>query len=258
MFLRIEKLRIRKSYLTTPSFWGVIELFPKNRSCITVISIDSVTLRVVAGKSGINEFIDVQWQIYQSLPKSEWIPPLRMSVYENLDTVKNPFYQRASYQLFIAEQNGKPVGRIAAIENRGHNEFHQDHTGFFGFFECINDSYVSNALFTAAEKWLKDRGLTSMMGPMNPSTNHECGLLIDGFEHPPTIMTTWNPDYYQNLLQQFSLEKEKDLRAYWIANEKISSLPERVKLFIDRLRKKITYQFRDFSSNDFTGEVDRC
>ncbi len=154
-------------------------------------------------KSDLNEFIDVMWKIYDQKTYPQWVPPLRMSVYENLDTVKNPFYKNATIQLFIAEKDGVPVGRIAAVENRAHNSFHQDKAGFYGFFESIDDQTVANQLFKTAEDWLKERGLTSMMGPMNPSTNHECGLLVRGQSQHPTIMTTWNPKYYETPHDQY-------------------------------------------------------
>ena len=144
----------------------------------------NITIREVSGKKDINEFIDVLWQIYKPLKHPQWVPPLRIAVYESLDTVKNPFYKRATIQMWIAYIDGKAVGRIAAIENKGHNDFYNDKTGFYGFFECIDNQDVANTLFDTAEKWLKGRGLTSMMGPMNPSTNHECGLLIKGQSKP--------------------------------------------------------------------------
>jgi GNAT superfamily N-acetyltransferase len=219
----------------------------------------TLTLREVSGKSGIDEFIDVMWKIYDQKKHPQWVPPLRMSVYENLDTVKNPFYKRADIQLFIADRDGSPVGRIAAIDNRAHNEFHRENTGFYGFFEAIEDQEVANALFRAAEGWLKARGRTKMMGPMNPSTNHECGLLVRGQSQHPTLMTTWNPKYYETLHDAFGLTKAKDLVAYIIAREKNAELPEKVKSYVKRLRAQNSrVTFRDFNLKDFKNEVKRC
>lgn len=218
-----------------------------------------ITIREVAGKSGTHEFIDVMWKIYDQKKHPQWVPPLRMSVYENLDTVKNPFYKRADIQLFIADRDGKPVGRIAAIDNRAHNEFHKENTGFYGFFEAIEDQEVANALFQAAEAWLKTRGRNKMMGPMNPSTNHECGLLVRGQSQHPTLMTTWNPKYYETLHDAFGLTKAKDLVAYIIAREKNAELPEKVKNYVKRLRAQNSrVTFRDFNLKDFKNEVKRC
>jgi GNAT superfamily N-acetyltransferase/predicted metal-dependent hydrolase len=218
-----------------------------------------ITVREVSGKKGTNEFVDVLWKIMNSKEHPQWVPPLRMSVYENLDTVKNPFYKRASIAMFIAEKDGKIAGRIAAIENKGHNEFYNDKTGFYGFFECIDDQEVANLLFKTAEDWVKARGLTSMQGPMNPSTNHECGLLVRGQSQHPTIMTTWNPKYYETLHDNYGLTKAKDLVAYIVAREKNVQLPEKVQNYVKKLRAENSrIKFRDFNTKDFPGEVERC
>src|SRR2546428_9679956 len=114
------------------------------------------------------EFIDVAWHIPEAVRHPQWVPPLRMMVRDLLDTKSNQFYRRADRMLFIARRNGTPLGRIAAIENRAHNAFHHDRVGFFGFFEAVNAD-AARALFQAAERWLRARGMTSMRGPMNPS-----------------------------------------------------------------------------------------
>ncbi len=219
----------------------------------------NITVREVSGKKGTNEFIDVAWKVYDYSQYPAWVAPLRMSVYENLDTEKNPFYKRATIQLFIAEKDGKVAGRIAAIENKAHNEFHNDQIGFYGFYECIEDQEVANALFSAAENWLKARGLNSMMGPMNPSTNHECGLLVRGQSQHPTCMTTWNPKYYEEQHDRFGLNKAKDLVAYIVAREKNVELPEKVKKYVEKLRSENSrVKFRDFDVKNFASEVDKC
>jgi len=218
-----------------------------------------IQIREVSGKKGTNEFIDVMWKIYDQKKFPQWVPPLRMSVYEALDTEKNPFYKNAEIALFIAEKGGKVVGRIAAVENRAHMEFHNDKTGFYGFFESIEDQEVANTLFVTAENWLKARGLDKMQGPMNPSTNHECGLLVRGQSQHPTIMTTWNPKYYEELHDRYGLTKAKDLVAYIIAKEKNTSLPPRVVEYVKRLRAENSrVTFRDFNVKDFKNEVARC
>lgn len=220
----------------------------------------NITIREIANtdKKGRAEFVDVLWQIYKPLNHPQWVPPLRLAVIENLDTKNNPFYKRATIQLWIAYKDGKTVGRIAAIENKGHNEFYNDKTGFYGFFECIEDQEVANVLFDTAEKWLKGRGLTSMMGPMNPSTNHECGLLIRGQSQHPTLMTTWNPKYYEALHDNARLTKAKDLVAYIIMNNKGAELPAKVVRYVERIKGSSRITFRDFNLKDFKGEVDRC
>src|SRR5687767_6545851 len=123
----------------------------------------------------LSAFIDVPWHIPEITQHPQWVPPLRMMVRDLLDTKSNPFYRLADRQLFVARRAGRLVGRIAAIENRAHNEYHRDRVGFFGFLEAVNDPEVAGALFEAAKRWLRSRGLTSMRGPVSPSTNHECG-----------------------------------------------------------------------------------
>lgn len=208
----------------------------------------------------LRRFIDLPWQIYERASYPQWVPPLKIAVRDALNTKSNPFYRTADRQLFLALRDGKPVGRIAAIENRAHNEFHHDRVGFFGFFECKNDQPAANALFAAAETWLRQRGRDTMRGPMNPSTNHECGLLVDGFEAHPMIMTTWNAPYYPALLDRAGFTKAKDLLAYHfdISADPPSRLPERYRALAERARIGKSLKFRDLNLKDFANEVERC
>jgi hypothetical protein len=209
-------------------------------------------------KKGLKQFIDLSWKIYNSADHPQWVPPLRVAVKESLDTKHNPFYKRATIQLFLAKKDGKVVGRIAAIENRAHNEFHADKAGFYGFYECINDEAVSNALFDTAASWLKERGLTSMLGPMNPSTNHECGLLVRGQSQHPTIMTTWNPNYYVDLHEKAALKTAKDLVAYFLPTEKAQAMPEKAIQLAEKARKESGITFRSFDLKNFNRDVEIC
>src|SRR5688500_7254699 len=163
----------------------------------------------------LSAFIDVTWHIPAVVGNPRLVPQLRMMVRDLLDTKGNPFYRSAARALFIARRNGRPVGRIAAIENRAHNETHGDRVGFFGFFECVDDREVAAGLFDAANAWLRARGLTTMRGPMNPSTNHDCGLLVDGFEEHPQFLTAWNPPYYEALVRAAGFAGARDLLGYW-------------------------------------------
>ena len=126
----------------------------------------------------------------------------------------------------MAYQNGTPVGRIAAIENRLAMQVHQNKTGFFGYFECINNQEVANALFDAAENWLRARGLNMVQGPANPSINHEYGLLIDGFDDPPRLMMTYNPPYYINLIKNAQYQEAQELYAYKLDAANVDDNPK--------------------------------
>jgi hypothetical protein len=163
-------------------------------------------------KSDLNRFFDVADRVYKNDPN--WVPPLR----DDLAKVfidKNPFFQHAEMQLFIARRNGADVGRIAAILDKAHNDFHNEKCAFFGYFESENDPAIAKALFDKATAWAKERGMTTLRGPANPSLNDEAGLLVDGFDSDPVLMMTYNPRYYVGLYEGAGFKKAKDLLAYW-------------------------------------------
>jgi GNAT superfamily N-acetyltransferase len=168
----------------------------------------------VAGSRGTLRFIKAQWAFYEDDPN--WVPPLIFDRKKLLDTAKNPFWKHSGLGMFIAERDGRTVGRIAAITNESHNAVHEDKVGFFGFFECENNQETAGALFDAARGWLKERGMNVMRGPMNPSINDELGMLIDGFDTPPMILMTHNPRYYPALCDGYGFKKVKDLYAYFL------------------------------------------
>lgn len=220
-----------------------------------------VSLEITAADSSrdVRRFIDLPWRIYDKTEHPRWVPPLRIAVGDALNKKSNPFYRDADRQLFLAARNGKLVGRIAAIENRAHNNFHDDRVGFFGFFECTEDQEAANALFAAAETWLRGRRLDTMRGPTNPSTNHECGLLVDGFDEHPVIMTTWNPRYYPSLVDGAGFQKAKDLLAYnFDRGSGAFSMPERVTRIAQHTFAKRKLTFRELDPRQFKAEVDRC
>jgi len=178
----------------------------------------SLEVMRVDDSASLARFIDVPWRLHRDAP-SRWVPPLRIMMREILDPGRDPFWKNADRELFVALRGGRPVGRIAAIENRSHNAYHGDRVGFFGFFESVDDPTVAAALLDRAAGWLRERGLTEMRGPMSPSINHECGLLVDGFEARPCFLTPWNHPYYSSLLEGQGLTKERDLLGFWIATD---------------------------------------
>lgn len=182
-----------------------------------------VVVRPVRTAADLRRFIALPYRLHRGDPN--WVPRLRVEVKQALSRKKNPFFQHAEAEYFLAEVNSEAVGRIAAIHNWLHNEFHQDTAGFFGFFECRDDQAVANALFEAAAAWLKERGLTVMRGPTSFSTNDECGLLVEGFDTPPTILSPYNPPYYVHLVEEAGFQKAKDLFQYESTSPQI---PERL------------------------------
>jgi hypothetical protein len=163
-------------------------------------------------KRELHRFFDVADRIYRGDPN--WVPPLRDDV-AKVFAEKNPFLRHAEMQLFVARREKEDVGRIAAILDRNHNEFHGEKTAFFGFFESENDRTVSDALLGAAAGWAGNRGMEILRGPANPSLNDEAGLLVEGFDTPPVLMMTYNPPYYATLLEEAGFRKAKDLLASW-------------------------------------------
>jgi GNAT superfamily N-acetyltransferase len=163
-----------------------------------------------------NAFIKFQWQIYSNDPA--WVPPLIVERKTFLDRERHPFYRHGDAALFLARKNGKIAGRIMASDDPNYNSLHQSNVGCFGLFESIDDHHVAAALFEAAASWLRTKGRTEMMGPIDYSTNYVCGLLIDGFQFPPTILTAHNPPYYQRLIESCGFTKAKDWYAWWFAD----------------------------------------
>jgi len=163
----------------------------------------------------LKQFVEFPYRLYRDYP--HYVPPLRIAVKELLDREKHPFYKDAEAEFFVAKKDGQVAGRVAAIVDKAHNRFHEENAGFFGFFECINDQAVADALLQRAKRWVLDRGAKFLRGPVNPSTNYECGTLVEGFDSDPMVMMPYNPEYYPVLLEQAGLRKSKDLWA-WLSN----------------------------------------
>lgn len=198
-------------------------------------------------------FLRLPWIVNGSYPN--WVPPLRQNQKELVNYVKHPFYDQAEIQTFVAWQNDQPVGRVAAIVNRAHNETHRDKLGFFGFFECIDDTAAAHGLFDAARDWLKARGLNAIRGPMNPSMNHECGLLIDGFDTPPTFMMTHNPPYYQRLIESYGFAKVEDMAAFWGHTDMLANVDPKLRLIREECERRFKVKLRRLDRNRFNEDV---
>lgn len=163
-------------------------------------------------KSELRRFFDIADRIYKNDPL--WVPPLRDDL-AKVFVDANPFFQHAEMQLFIARRDGEDIGRIAAILDKAHNDFHSEKCAFFGYFESENEPEVARALLDKVASWAGERGMRILRGPANPSLNDEAGLLIDGFDSSPVLMMTYNPRYYVDLIEGAGFHKAKDLLAYW-------------------------------------------
>lgn len=194
-----------------------------------------MALKIVDAERGRHhrDFIRIPWKIYERDPY--WIPPLRKEVSELL-SLEHPFFRHAERKLFICLRDGVPAGRIAAIVNHRHNEFHDENAGFFGFLEAVRDAEVFSALLEAAETWLKGKGMEFCRGPVNPSTNEECGMQLDNFTSSPFVMMTFNPPYYPVMMERAGYSKEKDLFAYFF--DAGGGIPARLERITRKIRKR--------------------
>ena len=213
----------------------------------------SIEVVTAEGKRGLKEFIEFPYSLYRGEP--HWVPPLRIAVKDLLNRSKHPFYKNAEAEFFLARRDGRTLGRIAAIVDRNHNQFHEEEAGFFGFFESVDDAEVASALLAAARKWVFERGAKLLRGPMNPSTNYECGMLIDGFDSSPMIMMTYNHRYYPKLMECAGLTKAKDLRAYVSTTDTLRT--EKIGRVADRMLARSGVTVRPINMKQFDAEVAR-
>ena len=200
-----------------------------------------------------HRFIEFPYQLYRG--DAHWIAPLRMAQKDILNTKRHPFYKTSDVEMFLARRDGRVVGRIMAILNRAHNEFHNERAGFFGFFEVENDEQAAGALLGAARDWVLGRGAVVIRGPVNPSTNYECALLVEGFDLDPMVMMTYNPPYYAALLEGHGMKKAMDLYAYDIAADYFNH-SNKLQRVAERLRKKSNIRVRTVNMKDFKNEVE--
>jgi hypothetical protein len=211
-----------------------------------------IDIVVVEGKAALKEFIDLPWRIYASYPN--WVPPLKKEVERLLDTGKHPFWEFSERVLLLARRGSETVGRIAGIVDRNYNQCHHEKMGIWGFFECADDPEAAAALFSQVEKWVTQKGMTFLRGPLNPSMNNETGLLIVGFEYPPVVGMTYNPPYYRRLIESCGFEKEKDLLAFLIDGE--YRLPEWMDRLAERTAKKKGVRIRHVDPKRMDAEFD--
>jgi len=170
----------------------------------------------------LRRFLQLPWQIYRGNP--HWVPPLLLQQKRFFDRRRNPFFEHADSVLFLLEKGGTTLGRIGACVDQNHISFHKEKVGFFGFFECVDDDAAAAELLAAASAFLREQGMEGIRGPMSFTTNHECALLVEGFDSPPAVMMPYNPPYYARLLESCGLAKAKDLLAYWLT---AAPLPEK-------------------------------
>ncbi len=198
-------------------------------------------------------FVDYPFRLFKNHPF--WVGELKRDTVHLLGT-GHPFWRHGERKLFMAKRDGRPAGRVAAIVNQAHNNFHGDKTGFFGFFDCEDDKEASGAMLAAAGAWLKAKGMDSVMGPVNPSFNETCGMLLEGFDGPPMVMMPYNPPYYLELAEAAGFTKAKDLYAYRCPTA--VGFPDRFEKILARMNRdgNVTIHLADVKNiNAAIGEV---
>jgi GNAT superfamily N-acetyltransferase len=210
-------------------------------------------VRPVRTASELRKFILYPWKLYRGNPY--WVAPLVSDQKLLLDPRKNPFFEHSEVQHFLAFRDGRIAGRISAIVDRNYVEFQQEKAGFFGFFECSEDEEVARALFTAAEGWLRERGMQRMIGPTNPSTNDTVGLLADAFDQYPVLHMPYNFPYYLKLCEAAGLTKARDLYAYYMENT--VAVSEKIKRVAELVQKRRKVTVRPINMKKlFTEEIE--
>ena len=218
-----------------------------------------ISLRPVESKKELMRFIKFPWKVYRHDPY--WVPPLISERKAYLNPAQNPFFDHADVALFLAERGKETVGTIAAVVDHNYNDYHREKCGWFGLFETIEDYAVAEKLLGTARDWVKERGMETLRGPVNLSTNYEYALLVEGFDSRPVIMMTYNPRYYVDFIENFGFRTARTLYAY-IADWSFygggpHGLPKKLVQVANRVRKKEDIHVRHARMKDFENEVAR-
>lgn len=218
---------------------------------------EPISVNTVVSRQDRRRFQHFVWSIY-ALPGARdphWVAPLLAQERELLGWGCHPFFDNAKSVTLLAWRDGKVVGRLMVLINPIHNQKHNEHLGFFGFFECINDADVASALFEAGGYWLRERGMTRVRGPVNLSLNYTCGLLIDGFSRAPCFLMPYNPPYYASLLESCGFFKAQDMYAYEMDVSLLAKLTERYKPAVLSSLEKSTLAIRPFNPSKYQQEI---
>ncbi len=215
----------------------------------------ALEVRPVASKSDLNTFIKLPWRLYRNEPN--WVPPLLFERKRFFDRDRNPFFRHAEAEYFLAWRDGRVVGRITAHIDRHFNEFQHHDWGMFGFFECENDPEAAKALLDTAEAWLRARGRDRMVGPMDFTTNDECGVLIDGYDLFPTILTNWQHPYYPGLIEGAGFGKAMDLYMWNLEVSDRSRVHDAIWKVASDVEAKHGITVRSMRKKDMEAEINR-
>ena len=210
-----------------------------------------IHIEKVITKKDLRKFIHFPWKVYKDNPN--WVPPLIMDMKEKLNKKKNPFFEHADMDLFLAYKENELVGRIAAILDENHNNVHDEKIIFFGLYESFNDMEAAESLLAQAAEWGRERGMEVLRGPMNLSMNDECAFLLEGFDSPSVIMMPYNPRYYLELMGKCGMVKAKDLYAFYMHRNHETA--EKIKGIVEMARKEIKVKLRTINMKDLDEEA---
>lgn len=210
-------------------------------------------IEVVDSKAALRQFIDLPYRHYRGDPV--WVPPLRDEQRSQFDPKRNPLLDHCEYELYLLQEGGRTIGRIAAFIDRLALETWNEPVGLFGYYECPPDSEASRMLLETAAGWLRERGLQSMRGPWT-FVSQEWGLVIEGFSPPPTIMAPYNPSYYIEQMEAFGLRKTKDLLCYSVSAADGYRIPARILTLTDAVAKRYGVRVRQVDMRRYDQEVE--
>jgi GNAT superfamily N-acetyltransferase len=230
-----------------------VNLFVKIDKIQEGCEVKNVHIEKVKTKKDLKKFIMMPWKIYESDPN--WVPPLIMDMKEKLNEKKNPFLEHAEMELFLAYRGDEISGRIAAILDKNHNEYHNEKIVFFGLYESRNDAETAKLLLDTVAEWGKERGMENLRGPMNLSMNDECAFLLEGFDSPPAILMPYNPPFYLELMESCGMKKIKDLHAYYM--ERDHETTKKVNQIVNDIKKKSPVALRPINMKDLLNEVQK-
>jgi GNAT superfamily N-acetyltransferase len=215
-------------------------------------------VRPVASRGELTRFIKLPWRLYRNEP--HWVPPLISERRKFLDRDRNPFFEHAEAEYFIAWRDGEPVGRISAHVDHRMNECQGENWGLFGFFECEQDPETARALLDRASEWHAERGRSEVLGPMDFTTNDECGLLVEGYERPPLILQPWHHPYYRELLEGYGLDKAMDLFMWELRLDKVEEkggFHPMIQAMAEKVESEHGVTVRSMRKRDFEAELGR-
>lgn len=214
---------------------------------------DTIRCDPVSTRSDRKAFLRVEQQLYNNDPF--WVPPIWMIRKELVGFKPHPFYDTAESQAFLVRRGKRVVGRVLAIINHTHNRRYEEKRGFFGFYECENDVDASNELLATAARWLRDQGMTDVRGPVHPSLNYEAGLLVQGFDSPPTYLIPYNHAYYGDLIEAFGFCKVQDLFSYESSVEVLNHLDPKLAFIVEEATRRFKVKCRPIDRRRFKQDV---